>query len=237
MAALFSLCFVGTASYFPAMRNPGRWCNRLYFLCDLEQLPYRLEPFGSFFLESRKNTFRLASGVTASGIFTDGRSFTPHWRVDVFFRNFRLIVLSTAMLFNVGVSTLYGQWTIAGNPWEVPGGGFYDANDYRRTAVTSTGKGKIGATPSDFSPRIARFAVQVLPRPTRSSRPTGCFARVGESQSLAMASLVQCAVAIIGHRPNHAEPRENKRRPKILKTMTVPRRIFQQALAALRKMA
>jgi len=60
---------------------------------------------------------------------------------------------------------------------------------------------------------------------------------VGESQSLAMASLAQSAVAIIGNRPDRAEPRENKRRPKILKLMTVPRRIFHAALAALKKIA
>jgi len=52
-----------------------------------------------------------------------------------------------------------------------------------------------------------------------------------------MASLAQSAVAIIGNRPDRAEPRENKRRPKILKLMTVPRRIFHAALAALNKIA
>ncbi len=42
----------------------------------------------------------------------------------------------------------------------------------------------------------------------------GC---VGVKDSVAVASLRQGTCAIVGHRPDHSEPRENKRRPKILK--------------------
>ena len=47
----------------------------------------------------------------------------------------------------------------------------------------------------------------------------------------------QGVCAVVGIRPDRVEPRENKRRPKVLKLMTVPRRLFQATVAALKKIA
>lgn len=58
---------------------------------------------------------------------------------------------------------------------------------------------------------------------------------VGVKGSMAMASQQQSTCAVIGNRPGRSEPRENKRRPKVLKLMTVPRKLFHAALAALSK--
>jgi hypothetical protein len=49
------------------------------------------------------------------------------------------------------------------------------------------------------------------------------------------ASQEQGVCAIIGSRPGRVEPRANKRRPKILKLMTVPRRILKAVIAACAK--
>ena len=58
---------------------------------------------------------------------------------------------------------------------------------------------------------------------------------VGVRDAMAVSAQRQGTCAIIGHRPDRSEPRENKRRPKVLKLMTVPRRVFHAALAALKK--
>ncbi len=51
----------------------------------------------------------------------------------------------------------------------------------------------------------------------------GC---VGVKDSVAVAYQRQGTSAIISNRPGRSEPRENKRRPKVLKLMTVPRQLF-----------
>ncbi len=56
---------------------------------------------------------------------------------------------------------------------------------------------------------------------------------VGVSESMASASQAQGVCAIVGHRPGRIEPRENKRRPKTIKLMTVPRRIFHAMIDTL----
>ncbi|WP_404307082.1 IS4 family transposase [Neorhodopirellula lusitana] len=58
---------------------------------------------------------------------------------------------------------------------------------------------------------------------------------VGVSKPMVIASLSQCTCAVVGNRPGRAEPRENKRRPKTLKLMKVPRWIFHAAMASLSK--
>lgn len=58
---------------------------------------------------------------------------------------------------------------------------------------------------------------------------------VGVSEAMAVSAQGQGVCAVVGNRPQRSEPRENKRRPKVLKLMTVPRRIYQAALAALSK--
>ncbi|WP_461505793.1 hypothetical protein [Rhodopirellula baltica] len=58
---------------------------------------------------------------------------------------------------------------------------------------------------------------------------------VGVSKPMVIASLSQCTCAVVGNRPGRAEPRENKRRPKTLKLMKVPRWIFHAAVASLSK--
>jgi len=55
------------------------------------------------------------------------------------------------------------------------------------------------------------------------------------SHAMADSAQQQAGVAIVGRRPDRSEPRENKRRPKVLKLMTVPRRLYHAALAALSK--
>jgi len=52
---------------------------------------------------------------------------------------------------------------------------------------------------------------------------------------MAVSAQQQGTCAIIGQRPDRVEPRENKRRPKVLKLMTVARRMFHPALAAITK--
>ena len=58
---------------------------------------------------------------------------------------------------------------------------------------------------------------------------------VGVNQAMATSAQAQGVCAVVGNRPGRSEPRENKRRPKVLKLMTVPRKIFKAALAALQK--
>lgn len=55
---------------------------------------------------------------------------------------------------------------------------------------------------------------------------------LGVSDTMAAATQAQGASDVVGNRPDRAEPRENKRRPKVLKLMTVPRRVFQAAFKA-----
>jgi hypothetical protein len=57
----------------------------------------------------------------------------------------------------------------------------------------------------------------------------------GVSDALATSSQEQGVSAMIGNRPGRVEPRANKRRPKVLKLMTVSRRIFKAAIAAISK--
>ncbi len=59
----------------------------------------------------------------------------------------------------------------------------------------------------------------------------------GVSEIMATSAQAQGGCAIVGNRPGRVEPRENKRRPKTIKLMTVPRMVFKAALAALRKIA
>jgi len=58
---------------------------------------------------------------------------------------------------------------------------------------------------------------------------------VGVSEAMAVSAQQQGTCAVIGQRPDRVEPRENKRRPKVLKLMTVARRMFHAALAAITK--
>lgn len=58
---------------------------------------------------------------------------------------------------------------------------------------------------------------------------------VGVNDAMAVSAQQQGRCAVVGHRPDRSEPRENKRRPKVLKLMTVARRVFHAAMAALTK--
>jgi len=58
---------------------------------------------------------------------------------------------------------------------------------------------------------------------------------VGVSEAMAISVQQQGTCAVIGQRPDCVEPRENKRRPKVLKLMMVARRIFHAAITALSK--
>jgi len=58
---------------------------------------------------------------------------------------------------------------------------------------------------------------------------------VGVSEAMAASVQQQGTCAVIGQRPDRVEPRENKRRPKVLKLMTVARRMYYAAIAALSK--
>ncbi len=58
---------------------------------------------------------------------------------------------------------------------------------------------------------------------------------VGVNDAMVESAQRQSTCAIVGHRPDRSEPRENKRRPKVLKLMTVPRKLYHAALAALSK--
>lgn len=58
---------------------------------------------------------------------------------------------------------------------------------------------------------------------------------VGANEAMVYSAEAQGVCAVVGHRPGRSEPRENKRRPKVLKLMTVPRRVYHAMLAALSK--
>lgn len=58
---------------------------------------------------------------------------------------------------------------------------------------------------------------------------------VGVNQAMVTSAQAQGVCAIVGNRPGQCEPRENKRRPKVLKLMTIPRKVLEAALDALRK--
>ncbi len=60
---------------------------------------------------------------------------------------------------------------------------------------------------------------------------------VAVNPAMATSAQAQGVCAIVGNRPDRSEPRENKRRPKVLKLMTISRKVFKAALAALRKIA
>lgn len=55
----------------------------------------------------------------------------------------------------------------------------------------------------------------------------------GVSEAMAISAQAQGVTAIVGNRPGRSEPRENKRRPKVLKLMTIPRRLLRAAMTAL----
>ena len=52
----------------------------------------------------------------------------------------------------------------------------------------------------------------------------------GVSDAMAAAAQAQGLCSVVGDRPGRAEPRENKRRPKVLKLMTVPRSVYKAAI-------
>lgn len=52
------------------------------------------------------------------------------------------------------------------------------------------------------------------------------------SDTMATAAQAQGVLAIVGNRPGRQEPRANKRRPKVLKLMTLPRKLLRAALGA-----
>ena len=58
---------------------------------------------------------------------------------------------------------------------------------------------------------------------------------VGANEALVHSAEAQGVCAVVGNRPGRSEPRENKRRPKVLKLMTVPRRVYHAVLEALSK--
>ncbi len=58
---------------------------------------------------------------------------------------------------------------------------------------------------------------------------------VGVSDAMAVSAQKQGSCAVVGHRPDRSEPRENKRRPKVLKLMIVPRKLYHAMKAALSK--
>ena len=60
----------------------------------------------------------------------------------------------------------------------------------------------------------------------------GC---TGVSEVTAKSAQAQSVCAVIGNRPGRSEPRENKRRPKVLKLMTRTRDLFKAALAGISK--
>ncbi len=57
----------------------------------------------------------------------------------------------------------------------------------------------------------------------------------GVSEAMAVSAQQQGTCAVIGQRPDRVEPRENKRRPKVLKLMKVAKRMFHAAIAAISK--
>lgn len=59
----------------------------------------------------------------------------------------------------------------------------------------------------------------------------------GISDAMATSAQAQGVTAIVGHRPGRCEPRENKRRAKVLKLMTVPRNVAKAARSLLAKVA
>lgn len=58
---------------------------------------------------------------------------------------------------------------------------------------------------------------------------------VGVSEPMKSASRGQSVSAVVGNRPGREEPRENKRRPKTIKLMKIPRSAFHAARAATSK--
>ena len=58
---------------------------------------------------------------------------------------------------------------------------------------------------------------------------------VGVTEAMAVSAQRQGVCAVVGQRPGRVEPRENKRRPKVLKLMTVAKKIFHATVAALAK--
>ena len=58
---------------------------------------------------------------------------------------------------------------------------------------------------------------------------------VGVTEAMAVSAQRQGVCAVAGQRPDRVEPRENKRRPKVLKLLTVARKIFHATVAALAK--
>jgi len=58
---------------------------------------------------------------------------------------------------------------------------------------------------------------------------------VGVSGAMVVLARQQGTCAVIGQRLDRVEPRENKRRPKVLKLMTAGRRMFHAVLAAISK--
>ena len=58
---------------------------------------------------------------------------------------------------------------------------------------------------------------------------------VGVNHAMAVSAQNQSSCVVVGNRPDRSEPRENKRRPKILKLMTEARCVFHAAMAALTK--
>ena len=57
----------------------------------------------------------------------------------------------------------------------------------------------------------------------------------GVNEAMVASAQAQGVCAIVGNRPDRSEPRENKRRPKVLKLMNVLCRIYHAMLAALSK--
>ena len=58
---------------------------------------------------------------------------------------------------------------------------------------------------------------------------------VGVSEAMAVLAQQQGTCAIVGQRPDQSEPGGNKRRPKVLKLMVVPRKLYHAAKVAMSK--
>ncbi len=54
-------------------------------------------------------------------------------------------------------------------------------------------------------------------------------------ETMTVSAQQQGSCAVVGHRPDRSEPRENKRRPKVLKLMIVPRKLYHAARASMSK--
>ena len=55
------------------------------------------------------------------------------------------------------------------------------------------------------------------------------------NEAMVISAQLQGVCAIVGTRPERTEPRANKRRPKILKLMSIPRRLFKALISKLKK--